>query len=130
MEAMGPLMAIGRSAKLSSVVLLVVFLVTGCARQVWIKPGATQSEFQVAKGRCIAAAYSQVPAAPAVATIGGGYVSPTYTTCSGYGYSATCFTSGGQYTPPARIPYDANAAGRNEVFNGCMYADGWSLEKQ
>ena len=102
----------------------------GCAQSVWVKPGATEADFEVEKGRCIATAYSQVPAAPAVATFGTGYVSPTYTSCSGFGYSVNCTTSGGQYSPPISVPYDANVGARTEVFRGCMYANGWSLEEK
>jgi hypothetical protein len=105
-------------------------VVTGCSRTVWVKPGATGADFQATKGQCVGAAYSQVPSAPTVATIGTGYVSPSVTNCSGFGYSASCVTSGGQYTPPASIQYDANADARTAVFKGCMYAAGWSEEIQ
>jgi hypothetical protein len=111
-------------------VALAILALTGCARTVWVNSGATAADFQAMKGQCLASAYSQVPSAPAVATIGSGYVSPAVTTCSGFGYSASCVTSGGQYTPPASIQYDANAGARTEVFKGCMYAVGWSEEVQ
>jgi hypothetical protein len=101
-----------------------------CAQPVWVKPGATSADFEVAKGRCLAGAYSQVPAAPAVATFGAGYQSPLVTNCSGFGNSANCVTTGGQYTPPASVPYDANTGVRNEVFRGCMYGEGWSLQRR
>ncbi len=97
---------------------------------VWVKPGATEADFQVSKGRCLAAAYAQVPAAPAVATVGSGYQAPTVTNCSAFGNFANCTTTGGQYTPPVSVPYDANAGVRRQVYNGCMYSEGWSLERQ
>lgn len=112
------------------VAVFLALVASGCTREVWVKSGATQADFGVAKARCIAAAYSSVPAAPAMATIGGGYTSPLVTNCSGYGMAATCVTTGGQYTPPVSIPYDANSGARNEVFKGCMYSDGWSLETE
>jgi hypothetical protein len=34
--------------------------------------------------------------------------------------------TGGQYTPPISVPYDANTGVRNGVFRGCMYGDGRS----
>lgn len=111
-------------------VVFAALLVGSCARPVWVKPGATASDFEVAKGRCLASAYSQVPSAPTVATFGGGYQSPMITNCTAYGNSANCFTTGGQYTPPISVPYDANAGVRTEVYQGCMYADGWSLQRQ
>ncbi len=110
--------------------LVVLLSIFGCAQNVWVKPGATSSDFQVTKGRCLSAAYSQVPAAPAVATFGSGYQSPVVTNCSAFGNSANCVTTGGQYTPPVSVPYDANMGVRNEVFQGCMYGEGWTLERQ
>jgi hypothetical protein len=96
---------------------------------VWVKSGASSADFQIAKGRCLSCAYSRVPAAPTSAVIDGGYTSPIVTNCTGYGYSASCVSSGGNYTPPAFITYDANNGVRNNVFSGCMYAGGWSLQK-
>jgi hypothetical protein len=101
-----------------------------CAQPVWVKPGATAADFEVAKGRCLAAAYSQVPSAPTVVTVGGGYQSPMFTNCTAFGSVANCVTTGGQYTPPVSVPYDANAGARTQVYRGCMYADGWSLQQQ
>jgi hypothetical protein len=105
-------------------------VLASCAQAVWVKPGATSADFEVTKGHCLAAAYSQVPAAPSVATLGSGYQSPLVTNCSGFGNSASCITTGGQYTPPVSVPYDANAGVRNEVFRGCMYGEGWSLQRR
>jgi hypothetical protein len=114
---------------LAVVVLAVV--VSGCARQdVWVKPGATEADFQIAKGHCLGAAYSQVASAPAVMTLGTGYQSPMITNCSAMGAFASCTTTGGQYTPPVNIPYDANVGARKEVYRGCMYSEGWSLQRQ
>jgi hypothetical protein len=109
--------------------MFAALLVGSCAQPVWVKPGATASDFEVAKGRCLASAYSQVPSAPTVATLGGGYQSPMITNCTAYGNSANCFTTGGQYTPPISVPYDANGGVRTQVYQGCMYADGWSLQQ-
>jgi hypothetical protein len=102
----------------------------GCAQSVWVKQGATEADFEVSKGRCMAAAYSQVPSAPTVATIGTGYQAPSFTNCSAFGNFANCVTTGGQYTPPTSITYDANSGARKQVFNGCMYSEGWSLQQQ
>jgi hypothetical protein len=105
----------------ASRVVFSALLVGSCARSVWVKPGATAADFEVAKGRCLGAAYSQVPSAPTVATFGGGYQSPMITNCTAYGNSANCVTTGGQYTPPVSVPYDANAGARTQVYRGaCM----------
>jgi len=102
----------------------------GCAQYVWTKPGATIAAFQADKGRCIGAAYSEVPTAPAVATLGAGYTTPQYTSCQGFGYNVNCYSSGGQYVPPVRMAYDANASARTQVFKGCMYQSGWDLVRK
>ena len=52
------------------------------------------------------------------------------TSCSGFGYSASCVTTGGQYTPPVSVPYDANGGARQQVYQGCMYSEGWTLERK
>ena len=105
-------------------------LLGSCApRLVWVKPGATDADFPVTKGQCLAAAYSQVPAAMSVMTLGSGYQAPMFTNCTGFGNFANCTTTGGYYTPPAQVPYDANAGVRNQVFKGCMYNEGWSLQQ-
>lgn len=116
-----------RAAARFPLCVLFALMVAGCSHLVWEKPGASTADFQADKGNCIGRAYSEVPPAMARATIGSGYVTPSYTNCYGYGYSASCTTTGGQYVPPAVVDYDANAGARKQVFQGCMYADGWSL---
>jgi hypothetical protein len=115
-----------------NIIWIVIVLITlaSCGQSLWVKPGGTTAEFEVAKGRCLAAAYSQVPSAPAVATFDPGYQSPLVTNCSTFGNTVSCITPGGQYMRPLAVPYDANAGVRNEVFRGCMYGDGWSLQQQ
>ena len=75
-------------------------------------------------------AYSSIPPAYQAVSLGGGYTAPTFTTCSGYGYAASCVSTGGGYTPPTVIQIDANANTREQVFSGCMNGDGWWLRKQ
>lgn len=104
--------------------------VTACNSEVWVKPGATRADFEIAKGRCLSSAYSQVPPAQVPITIGGGYTTPTFTTCSGGYYSDISMTTGGRYTPPSTIYMDANQGVRNGVYKGCMYGDGWSLQSR
>jgi hypothetical protein len=110
-----------------AIILVATVLIQGCANDVWVKPGATPADLQIARGRCIGAAYNAVQPAMSSMPIGGGYTTPTYTTCSGNGYLANCTTSGGAYIPPVNVPVDLNQNARNEVFKGCMYAGGWSL---
>ena len=119
-----------RGLRDSILIIGVSLALVGCAQPVWVKPGATSADFEVTKGRCLSAAYSQVPAAPTVATFGTGYQSPMVTNCSAFKNSASCVTTGGQYAPPISVPYDANMGVRTEVFRGCMYGGGWSLERR
>lgn len=105
-------------------------LLCGCTHRVWVKDGATQADFLVDKGDCLSDSYSRVPSDQRVASFGGGYSSPIYTTCSGFGTMGSCVTTGGQYTPPVNINYDANAGVRDQVFSGCMYHHGWVLQER
>jgi hypothetical protein len=109
---------------------LLIMMFSACSTQVWVKSGANQSDFQIAKGQCTVASYSAVQITPTQVNIGSGYTSPIYTNCNNVGYSTSCVSSGGNYVPPPTIQYDANAQARNEVFKGCMYGKGWSLAKK
>lgn len=111
-------------------VLMLALLLSGCARMVWEKPGANEGEFEATKGHCIGQAYAQLPPALATTTVGSGYITPSYTSCSGGPYVASCTTTGGQYVPPSVVQYDANASARVSVFKGCMYANGWYLVRK
>ncbi len=110
--------------RLAAPALLIVL--TGCSQTVWVKTGATAGDFEPTMEQCLSAAYLQAPTAPAVANIGSGVVSPSFTTCSGPGISGSCVTSRGQFTRPLSVPYDANARARTQIFRQCMYAEGWS----
>lgn len=113
----------------SVILLLLAITVTSCAPAVWVKPGANTADFEVAKGRCLAASYRSISPAMESVPIGGGYTTPMYTNCFGTGFSANCTTTGGQYVPPATMAVDTNQSVRNQVFRGCMYSDGWALQK-
>jgi hypothetical protein len=103
-----------------------LLILAGCSQTVWVKTGTTAADFEPTMERCLSDAYLQAPTAPAVANIGSGVVSPSFTTCSGQGFSGSCVTSRGQFTRPLSVPYDANARVRTQIFRQCMYAAGWS----
>jgi hypothetical protein len=107
-----------------------LLILTGCSQTVWVKPGTTQADSEAAVERCLSAAYLQAPSAPSAATIGSDVASPSFTTCSGLGFSGTCVTSRGQYTRPLTVRYDANARLRAQVFRQCMSAAGWSEQSR
>jgi hypothetical protein len=104
----------------------VLLVLTGCAQTVWVRAGATEADSELAMEQCLSAAYLQVPQAPSAATIGSDVASPSFTTCSGLGFSGACVTSRGQYTRALTVRYDANARARSQVFRQCMNSAGWS----
>ncbi len=108
----------------------VLLILTGCSQTVWVEPGTTQADSEAAVEQCLSAAYLQAPSAPSAATIGSDVASPSFTTCSGLGFSGTCVTSRGQYTRPLTVRYDANARLRAQVFRQCMSAAGWSEQSR
>ncbi len=103
-----------------------LLLLAGCTQTVWVKTGATVADFEPTMERCLSEAYLQAPTAPAVANIGSGVATPSFTTCSSRGLSAGCITSRGRFTPSLSVPYDANARARTQIYRQCMYAAGWS----
>jgi hypothetical protein len=102
----------------------------GCSGTVWVKPGATLADSEAAMEECLSDAYLQAPSAPAVRTLGSDVAPPSFTTCSGLGFSGACVTSRGQYTRPLTIRYDANARDRSQIFRRCMVSAGWSEQTQ
>jgi len=106
-------------------VLLLAVPLSSCAEYVWVKPGATQAELEIANGRCLASSYSSIPAAPETVMLGTGYTTPTNTNCARLGNSLNCTTTGGQYQPPASFTIDGNSGVREQVFMGCMAGHGW-----
>ena len=98
----------------------------GCSETVWVKPGTTLAASEAAIEQCLSDAYLQTPSAPAVRTLGSDVAPPSFTTCSGLGFSGACVTSRGQYTRPLTIRYDANARDRSQIFRQCMRSKGWS----
>lgn len=107
-------------------VAVAVLALTGCSETVWVRPGATPSDSEAAMEQCLSDAYLQAPSAPAARSLGSDVASPSFTTCSGLGFSGVCVTSRGQYTRPLTIRYDANARTRSQIFRQCMLAAGWS----
>lgn len=115
----------GRTGVFRFVVFTLLFL-AGCSQTVWVKPGATLVESEAAVEQCLSDAYLQAPLAPSARTIGSDVAAPSFTTCSGLGFSGTCVTSRGQYTRPLTIQYDGNARTRSQIFGQCMQAAGWT----
>ena len=103
-----------------------VFALTGCTETVWVRPGATPADSEAAMEQCLSDAYLQAPSAPKARTLGSDVAPPSFTTCSGLGFSGACISSRGQYTRPLTVRHDANARIRSQTFRQCMLASNWS----
>lgn len=112
------------------VIIPLIFAVAlgGCVTH-WYKTGATEGEFEIAKANCISEAYHEAPTQTVPVTVGTGYTTPIYTSCTGDSWSASCVSTGGNYVPPAVIPVDVNRGARNAAFDSCMYNRGWSKQR-
>lgn len=100
---------------------------SGCA-DTWVKPGATEEEFEATKAECMSGAAARFPPMNRAVQIGNGYTTPVTTNCNGFGYSVNCISTGGQYTPPAIINVDDNQNARREDIRACFFRNGWHLK--
>jgi hypothetical protein len=122
-------MRLGRLVRRTVPLAATLALAGGCTQLVWFKPGTTDAQRTVVEGQCLSLAYARVPPAPVTTIVGGGYVTPMIIDCDRGRHGGSCVAVGGTYVPPSFMTYDANRGARNEVFSGCMYADGWTLQK-
>jgi hypothetical protein len=85
----------------SAVVLLTVLgLLTACAKMQWYKDGATGKDFNGDRYTCLRNASQSAPPSTGMGTIDGTLYS-----------------------------YDVNAGNRDQIFNACMEAEGWTLQR-
>ncbi len=103
---------------------LAALALCGCT-QYWAKPGSSPSEFQSTEAVCQSRAYSQLPPMLQRVQIGSAYVTPVRTSCTNYGYTADCVSTGGQYIPPSYIMVDQNESARNGASRSCLFSAGW-----
>lgn len=108
-------------------VCVVVFALVGCEK--WEKVGGTKEEFEAMKGACGARAYSQYPPMMQQIQLTAGYTTPVQTTCTGFGYSVNCISTGGQYVPPAMMTVDRNDGARTQATRSCFFENGWHPSK-
>lgn len=106
------------------VILALVATLAGCAQK-WEKPGGTDVEFQSTLSTCRGRAFSMFPPNNYTIQTSAGYTTPAYTSCSGYGYSANCITTGGQYNPPTYMTLDRNDSARDQAVESCLMSNGW-----
>jgi hypothetical protein len=108
--------------------LVLTFLVSGCVT--WQKPGGTPEEFQATKAACTSRAYARFPPMNRQVQISSGYVTPAFTNCTGFGYSANCITTGGQVVAPQTMTVDDNTVPRSQDVTSCLYQHGWRPVQQ
>lgn len=81
------------------------------------------------KAECLSRAAAKFPPMNRQVQIGNGYTTPVMTNCNGFGYSINCYSTGGQYVPPAFMTVDDNAAGRQQEVRNCFFKHGWHLKE-
>jgi hypothetical protein len=116
-------------------VVLSVFFVSGCAQ--WVKPGASEFEFQQTLSKCRTKAYQDFPQnlvqtpdesekwLRLAAALGG----PSKTGTIGEDLAnAAGSLSENAAKPQAFIVVDTNKAIREESIRRCLYANGWQQQ--
>jgi hypothetical protein len=114
------------------VAAIFTFLCAGCAQMVWVKPGATQDDFNRENAACEAEAYRQAPVSMYSAPQQNIYVpGNSQTHCDVNGNSADCTSQGPLVLPisPIQQPQDVNANARVAAFRSCMFSKGWNLQQ-
>lgn len=107
--------------------VVVIALLSGCAQYQWMKPGASQLDFQQDGYVCSSEAARLYPPQQVPMQIGSGYTSPSHTSCNPFGISVNCTTTGGQYTPPSVVYVDGNEDNRTVAARQCMAMKGWRI---
>lgn len=101
-------------------VVLTVVPLLGCVHTVWVKPGATQAEFEQVKAACLVEGMQTVPPREHVEMVSGAYSSGS-SKCKGNRCSQSSY-----YSPPQYATVDDNAPLRNQVIRACLYRNGWT----
>jgi hypothetical protein len=104
--------------------LIMISTLAGCTTY-WARPGGTAEEFHAASASCQARATSQYPPFFQPVMVSNGYVTPVQTSCTRYGYTTNCISTGGQYVPPAYVNVDQNQNARADAAQACLMAQGW-----
>src|SRR4051812_13365683 len=105
-------------------VLCASLALVGCM-QYWEKPGSGQAEFDGMKAACNSRAYSRFPPMIRQVQLTAGHTTPVITNCNSYGNQMSCYSTGGQYVPPAMMPVDDNESSRSSDVQACFYENGW-----
>ena len=114
--------------KLGSLLICSLFLF-GCVHYEWIKPGASQLDYNQAHYGCLQSSTATAPPVYQVYQPNNGVVphEDIRTTCTTQGGVTNCdkrITQSPQAAPVAR---DINQGNRDQIYNACMQAQGWNF---
>ncbi|MBA4390496.1 MAG: hypothetical protein C0399_06125 [Syntrophus sp. (in: bacteria)] len=115
--------------RISIGILLLFLLIPGCAEYAWYNPNKGQAGFDQDNYRCLQETSKLYPPQFATRQLTSGYQAPSTTNCYDYGGHIQCQTTPGYHSPPVTTIEDANQTNRQNAFNACMHASGWSLQR-
>lgn len=110
-------------------ILLVGFMLSGCAQYQWEKSGATSRELNKDLYRCQTEAAKTFPTYMVTGQDNAGFTDTATTRCDSYSTTLgkESRTSNVDCTTTALPTTDANANNRDRATEQCMYARGWNL---
>jgi hypothetical protein len=95
-----------------------------CAQR-WAKPGATDTDFRIARTRCEAIGYERLPPDLRWMQISTGHVMPGRRHCWTSNGQQRCSHVPGHFVPPRFGHVDRNDAPRDRFVATCLIDDGW-----
>ncbi|WP_132030479.1 hypothetical protein [Aquabacter spiritensis] len=90
------------------------------------KPGASQADYDVARTRCEAQAWAQLPAAPSTYMVRPAYMSREGMNCVKNDHGSHDCNPREVWNPAVYGTKDANASGRETIVRACLLNDGWT----
>ncbi len=107
----------------SIVFLVVLIALSSCASYVWVKPGATQAEFEQAKANCMIEGRNTAPPREHYELAFGGNTLLTQRCHHDHCYWEE------NWFPPYYRRVDENAELRDQVTRACLFRNGWTEQK-
>ncbi len=99
-------------------------LLSGCAEK-WIKPGATEEEFDAMNAACYSQAAQRFPPNMRTMEVEPAHISPRVTQCREFYRGYQCIEDGGYLVPPTYADIDLNRDPRAAETRACYYRNGW-----
>jgi hypothetical protein len=110
-------------------VLALLGAAAGCT-EYWVKPGASEREFEVMRGQCSQRAYRRFPPMLYQTLSQEGHYAPAVSHCVTKGNSTECSKSPGGWVPPTYATIDANGEPRSQDIRSCYFENGWKPEEK